>query len=158
MIKTMGKNLIIIILGAISAPILSLIKTYIYDDWDFFKFFFPLIIMDTVLGVAKNWKYGTLSSKAWGKIFWKLFSYGFILILAHIMTHFTIDGQVVIVFSWFDDAVYSALMIKEGISILENLGAINENLVPTWLLNKLKYFDVNGKFDTNETNTKQDSL
>lgn len=154
MIKTMSKNLLIVLAGTISVPVLELIEKYVYSDWDFFKFFFPLIIMDTVLGVAKNWKYGTLSSKAWGKIFWKLFSYGFILILAHIMTHFTIDNQVVIMFSWFDEAIYSALMIKEGISILENLGAINENLVPTWLLNKLKYFDANGKFEIDNAQPK----
>ena len=142
----MTKNLFIIISGVISAPLMELIEKYLFKDWDFFKFFFPLIIMDTLLGVIKNWKYGTLSNDAWGKVLWKMLTYGFILILAHIITHFTVDGQVVIVFSYFDEAIYSALVIKESISILENLGAVNPNLIPKWLLQRLKQFDTSGKF------------
>lgn len=151
----MTKNLFIASVGVATAPILEMFEKYLFNDWDFFKFFFPLIVMDTILGVAKNWKHGTLSSDAWGKIFWKLLTYGFILILAHIITHFTVDGKLVIVFSWFDEAIYSALMVKESISILENLGAINENLVPKWMLQRLKTYDTSGKFVVDETEDKK---
>ena len=142
----MTKNLFIVLSSIITAPIMEQIEKYLYSDWDFFKFFFPLIVMDTAAGVIKNWKYGTLSNSAWGKIIWKLLTYGFILILAHIITHFTVEGKVVIVFSYFDEAIYSALVVKESISILENVGAINKNLVPKWLLQRLKQFDTSGKF------------
>lgn len=142
----MTKNLFIAIAGIVSAPVLELFEKYLFGDWDFFKFFFPLVVIDTFCGVLKNWKYGTLSSKAWEKVLWKLLTYGIILILAHIITHFTVEGKVVIVFSYFDEAIYSALVVKESISILENVGAINPNLVPKWLLQRLKQFDTSGKF------------
>lgn len=147
----MTKNLFIVMFGLISAPIIEHIEKYLYNDWDFIKFLIPLIIMDTIFGVLKNWKYGTLSSDAWGKVVWKFISYTSLLILAHILTHFTVDGNVVVVFTWLDEAVYSALMVKEGISIVENLGAISPTLLPKWLLIRLKQFDETGKFLNTET-------
>lgn len=58
--------------------------------------------------------------------------------LAHIMTSFTINGNTVKALGWFDTLVYTTLMVKEGISILEDIGAIVELLLITLLtLNRI---------------------
>lgn len=142
----MTKNLFIGIIGLISGPIIENVEKYLFNDWDFVKFLISLVIIDTAAGVWKHWKYKTLSADAWGKVISKIISYGFILVLAHILTHFTVDGEIVIGFSWLDEAIYSALVVKEGISIFQNVGAINPNLLPKWLLTRMIQFDENGKF------------
>jgi hypothetical protein len=36
--------------------------------------------------------------------------------------------------------------VREGISIVEKIGALKPNLLPVWILKRLKHFDENGKF------------
>ena len=49
-------------------------------------------------------------------------------------------------FGWFDDLAYSAIVVREAISIIENIGAINNNLLPPWILKRLRQFDSTGKY------------
>lgn len=135
-----------IIATFLSFPIFKIVEKYFFADWEFLKFLFVLVIGDTVLGFYKHFKHKTLSSKAWGKIINKLISYGSLLIVSHVLGSFTIKGETIHSFGWLHTLVFASLMVKEGISIIENIGAINENLVPKWLLKKLKEFDKNGKF------------
>jgi len=150
---TMNKLGIILFVSPCLAAILTFVNKYIFNDWEYAIFLVIAIAIDTLLGFYKHFKRGTVSSSAWGKILSKIISYGSILTIIHILSHFTVDCEQVKIFAWIETIAYSALMVKEGISILENVGTINEKWVPTWLLKKLKEFDETGKFTTDENNS-----
>jgi hypothetical protein len=38
-------------------------------------------------------------------------------------------------------------MVRESISILENIGSIRPELIPQWVLKKLKQYDRTGRFE-----------
>ncbi len=142
----MTKFLTIIIMAVFLTPINGVVEKYFFNDWEFLIYLFLMIVIDTILGFLKHYKRGTVSSKAWGKIITKLISYGSLLIVGHILAGFTVQGDCITSFNWIRTFVYTSLMVKEGISIIENIGAINESFVPKWLLKKLKEFDEQGKF------------
>jgi len=121
-------------------------QEFIFDDWQYLIYLGILFIVDTVTGFMKAMKYGTISSSGFGRVIRKMVSYFSVLILAHVLTNFKIDGEVSTLFGWVDDFAYTSLLIKEAISILENIAAINPAWVPKWLLKKLKQFDAEGKF------------
>ena len=131
-------------------------ETYIYEDWGFLKFLLVLVVVDTLLGLYRAIRQKNLSSKAWGMVLDKVISYTSILIMIHVLSFFTVGGKVVEAFTWIKVIAYSMLMVKEGISILENVGAINSRLVPKWILKKLKEFDEEGKFVLGKVGTTSD--
>lgn len=126
------------------SPIVSYIEKYIFSDWDFFNFLMVLVIIDTILGVWKHMVNETLSSKGFGVFFNKVATYLVMLVLCHVMANFTIEGKPSLVFSWMPHVIYSAIVVKEAISFIENIGAINPKWVPTSVLKRLKEFDKNG--------------
>lgn len=142
----MTKNLYTIIVATVFTPVIEFLEKYAFCDWEFLRFLIILMVIDTITGIIKYWKIGDISSAAFGRILMKIISYMSVLIIAHVLSHFTIAGKMVGLFAWVDNLAYSALIAKEAISILENLGAINPKWIPTWLLKRLKEFDANGHF------------
>lgn len=147
----MSKSILILLVSLGLFPFTGLIEKYFFSDWEFLKYLIIMIVGDTILGFLKNLKAKTLSSRAWGQIVLKLISYMSLLIVSHVFATFTISGSDVKVLDWFETLVLTSLMVKEGISIIENIGAVNESLVPGWLLKKLKEFDNTGKFKNDES-------
>ncbi len=145
----MSKIIAFLTITLFLTPINGVIEKYFFNDWEFLIFLFIMIGLDTVLGFLKHYKRGTVSSKAWGKIISKIISYGGLLIVGHILAVFTVQGDNITSFNWIRTFVYTSLMVKEGISIIENIGAINQSFIPKWLLKKLKEFDEQGKFLNN---------
>jgi hypothetical protein len=45
-----------------------------------------------------------------------------------------------------EDLCYAALVVREAISIIENLGVIKPGLIPLWILKRLKQYDNEGTF------------
>ena len=140
------KQLFIFITSIAVSPVVKIIEKYVFDDWEFLGFLMVLILFDTVLGFWKHYKRNTISSDGFGDFFSKIAVYGSMLILCHVATHFEINDKQNIVFNWLPYIIYSGIILREGISYVENLGAINEKWVPTGLLKKLKEFDNKGKF------------
>ena len=138
-----------ILIASILTPFVSFMESYIFNDWEFLKYLMILMVLDTITGLAKYFKLQTVSSRAFAKIFTKLIVYACVLTLTHVITHFKVQGTENIVFGWFDDFAYSALIVREGISILENFGVLCPRMVPKILLGKLKEFDNNGTFKKN---------
>lgn len=126
------------------APIIHIIETYLFSDWQFLAFLFVLIGIDTALGFIKAFNENELDSEDFAHLFKKVIVYLVILILTHVLVHFTVDGEQNILFSWFNSAAYSSLMVRESLSILKNLGKVYPGLVTTGLLKKLKSFDADG--------------
>jgi len=129
-------------------PIIAFLETFIFDDWEFVQFLAILVAGDTILGFIRSFKFHQVSSKGFGQIILKLLSYMSLLILAHVLTHYKVQGSPSYLFLWFDDMVYAVIIVREAISILENMASIYPQCIPDWLLKRLKEFDLKGKINT----------
>jgi phage-related holin len=121
-------------------------EKYVFADWQFLNFFVVLVTIDTVLGWYKACKGGSFSIKLLHMLIQKIIIYICFLVLVHIVSHFTIEGEKNSFFTWFNSFAYSAIIVRESISVLENMGAIRPGLIPSWILKKLKQFDKDGFF------------
>lgn len=132
----------------ISVPSTFLLEllSYLYRDWEFAKWIAVAVIVDTLLGLAKHWLYKDISSdEFWHKFAKKIFVYIMLLITSNILNHYTVNGSVVGATSWIGEYLCVFMMIREAISILENVNAILP-VVPKWLLRRLKDFNENGEY------------
>jgi toxin secretion/phage lysis holin len=134
--------------------LVHILEKYVFSDVDFLISLGIVIAMDTVLGFWKHWKSKTVSSQGFSKFISKFVIYGFALVLTHTLTNFTINGVPNSLFGWIDTVIYSAIMVREAISIFENIGAINNNILPSFILKRLKQFDEKGNFMGNDTDSK----
>lgn len=132
--------------SAAFAGIKTVFDTYIFSDWQFVFFLVIIVLVDTILGTYKAYKKKTLESRAYARLFEKILLYGGILIMSHVLISFPISGTATGLFDWVDDVLYCAMMVREAISILENVGEIKPNLLPAWILARLKKFDESGQF------------
>ena len=132
--------------SAAFAGIKTVFDTYIFSDWQFVLFLITLVVVDTVLGTYKAYVKKTLESRAYARLFEKIMLYGAILITSHVLISFPISGTATGLFDWVDDVLYCAMMVREAISIFENVGEIKPNLLPAWVLARLKKFDESGQF------------
>lgn len=122
------------------------LDTYVFADWQFVLFLLVMIIVDTGLGTYNAWKMKVLESRAYARLFEKILLYGSVLVMSHILMKFPVHGVVTGLFDWIDDILYCAIMVREAISIVENVGEIKPDLLPKWVLSRLKKFDESGQF------------
>ena len=128
------------------SAIAGLFNTYIFNDWSFLVYLVIMIMIDTILGVWKAFKYGNLSSARFGGLVIKSVLYAIFLVVIHNLTNFSTNDVTKSIFMWVEELCYAALLVREAISIIENIGAIKPDLLPVWILKRLKSFDENGKF------------
>lgn len=141
----MNNKYILLALYIANTAVVQFFEKYVFADWQFLVFLLILIAVDTIVGFLYAWRTNSLDSEDFSKLFIKVISYLLILILTHVMVHFTVNGQVNNLFGWFNSAAYSSLMIRESLSILKNLGKLYPGLIFPQLLKKLKDFDSDGK-------------
>lgn len=122
---------------------IQIFERYIFSDWDYLKFLVVLIILDTVLGFIKHWLIKDVSSKAYGLIAKKLIIYSSVMILANVCRTFTIAGESQISLQWFSIFCCTMLMVRESLSIVENIEIICPGTFPLWIIKRLKDFDNN---------------
>ena len=136
------RDLKITILAALPlSPFLELFEKYVFGDWEFVKFLVVLVCIDTGLGFIKHWIAHDISSKAYGMIGKKLIVYSSVMALSHVLANFKIASNAVDSFVWFRYFACSALMVREGISIIENCEEIVPGFMPTWIIKRLKGFN-----------------
>ena len=128
------------------SAIAGLFNTYIFNDWSFLVYLVIMIMIDTILGVWKAFKYGNLSSARFGGLVIKSVLYAIFLVVIHNLTNFSTNDVTKSIFMWVEELCYAALLVREAISIIENIGAIKPDFLPVWILKRLKSFDKNGKF------------
>lgn len=132
------------------APVIHFVDIYIFSDWEFLKFLLCLIGIDTGLGMFNAWKKFSLSSDLFSRLFGKLILYLVFLVLTHVLVHFTVEGNKNELFSWFSSFAYSGIMVREGLSIVENITKINPNILPAWIMDRLKIYDKTGPEPINQ--------
>lgn len=138
---TIKKICVIVFLSVPLTGIVNFIETYIYSDWNFLISLFILIALDTVTGFLKAFVTKSFESAKMAKIAIKLILYSVSLICIHVLTNFTVNGVHPPLIDWFDDFAFSLLMLREGVSVLENVAIIKPDLLPKKLLTYLKQFD-----------------
>ena len=122
------------------------ILKYIYQDWEFAKWIAIAIIVDTILGIAKHWIHQDISSEAfWAKFAKKIFVYMMLPITSNVLSNYTVNGHVVGATQWIGEYLCVVMLIREAISIFENVNAIMP-MVPAWLLKRLKDFNEKGEY------------
>lgn len=130
------------------SPVVLFIEKYVFADWQFFRFLMVLVTVDTILGIWKHWIRGSISSRGFGMLIQKLILYLFFLILVHIVSHFTVEGFKNDFFGWFTSFGYSAIIVRESISIIEKMGIIRPGLIPLWILKRLQQYDKDGSYQS----------
>lgn len=128
---------------------------YIYQDWEFAKWIGIAIGIDTLLGIIKHIIYKDFSSEDfWSKFAKKIFIYIVLLILSNILINYTVNGHVVGTTQWFGEYLCVAMLLREAISVLENINAIYP-VLPPWILKRMKDFNDSGEY-VNKKNEKYD--
>ena len=109
-------------------------------SWKLFTGVVVLLMIDTVLGMWKHWHLKTFSSSGFSKLLGKVVIYWAFFKMADIVARVQMLG-------WTGDFMVSALLIREAISITENMAILRPELILNWILKRLKDFDEDGKVD-----------
>lgn len=123
------------------APVIAWVEKYVYSDWEFLKFLFVVITVDTILGLVKAFVQKQVSSKGFSMVLKKIIIYTSALITTSALVKFTVAGAPQVAFGFLNNVVFSAIMVREAISIFENIGEIDPNVLPSWILKYLHKFD-----------------
>ena len=142
----MAMKTIIALIGALPFTFAVNMLQYIYRDWEFAKWICIAVVVDTAVSLFKHWTVKDLSSEDfWVKFSRKIFVYICLLILSNLLTNYTVNGHLVGSTQWIGEYLCVYMLIREAISILENVNAVMP-IVPVWLLRRLKDFNENGEY------------
>lgn len=127
------------------ATLSSFTNTYIFNDWSIVPFLIVIVGIDTITGIWKSILKHDFSSYSFGGFMTKVVLYSLFLIMVHVMTSFSKNDTINnLLFDWAQQGAYAAIFIREALSIVENIGHIKPNLLPKWILKRLRDFDENG--------------
>ncbi len=143
------------IVGSVPVTVGVNFLKYIYQDWEFAKWIGIAIAIDTLMGIVKHWKYKDFSSEDfWHKFAKKIFIYIVLLILSNILINFTVNGHIVGTTQWIGEYLCVFMLLREAISVLENINAIYP-ILPAWVLKRLKDFNENGEYVNTKNGQKE---
>jgi phage-related holin len=102
------------------------------------------VLADSVTGFYGAFRRGEISSKGYAKFIDKFVVYGVLIAVTWVIMR--LSKQEFTALLWSDDVILTALIFRELISVVENLGKINNSLLPSFLLKYLKQFNEEGQF------------
>lgn len=148
---------VIMIKSAICAAVASVPLTvvadymqYLITDWEFAKWIAVLIVIDTLLGIAKHLLYKDASSEDfWSGFAKKISVYLVLMILSNVLSNYTIYGEAVGSTEWMSKYLCIYMIVREAISIVENSNAIYP-ILPAKLIKRFKDFGENGEYLVND--------
>ena len=106
-------------------PFVGWFEKYVFGDWEFLKFLVVLMIVDTLIGFLHHIKKKDFSVEGFEKIL-------------------IIGG-----FEWFRVTICTALIVREALSILNNIQKVYPNVLPPRIRKYLKYYDETGEIKKN---------
>lgn len=136
-----------VILAIPLSTIFSVIEKYVFADWEFLKFLIVSMTIDTGTSWWYHIKQRTFSSKGFAQLFTKIIIYSILLIVAHIFGAYTVNGESFEQMKWFRTFICTALIVRESISIVENVNKIKPGIIPEKIARYLKDYDETGKFN-----------
>lgn len=142
----MALKTIIAVIGAFPCTIAVNLLQYIYRDWEFAKWIFVAVVVDTIVSLVKHWILEDLSSEEfWSKFSKKIFVYICLLIASNILNNYTVNGHVVGSTQFIGEYMCTAMLLREVFSIVENGCAIMP-VLPKSFLKRLKDFNEKGEY------------
>lgn len=114
----------------------AIFNKYIFSNWDFALILAIFVSLDTATGIWKAWKLKKVNSNRLGGVFSKLILYAIVLAITHGMTTFGSDSL-----AWAQEGIFAFLLIREGLSVLENVSVIHPGILPKSILTRLAAFD-----------------
>jgi phage-related holin len=133
--------------GAISSVlsfVIMIIDKYVFNDWEFIAMLTVLIALDTILGFYVAFINKEVSSDKFAKLFTKIIVYMVMLICSHSATHVKANGSDIVILAWLDSVIYSGIVVREILSLFEKCAIIQPNLVPQWIIKRLKQYNETG--------------
>jgi phage-related holin len=133
--------------GAISSVlsfVIMIIDKYVFNDWEFIAMLTVLIALDTILGFYVAFINKQVSSDKFAKLFTKIIVYMVMLICSHSATHVKANGSDIVILAWLDSVIYSGIVVREILSLFEKCAIIQPNLVPQWIIKRLKQYNETG--------------
>ena len=156
-IKTLSKFMTITEFTTLSSflgLVVWFVEKYIFNDWEFITMLIVLIILDTVLGIVVAGKYKKVSSDGFAKFGTKIIVYMVMLICTHTAVNIRANGSEIWVLGWIDSAVYSGILVREILSLFEKCAHLKPDLVPKWILERLKQYNEKGKIEDESDNNR----
>ena len=139
----MALKTIVALFGALPCTIAVNLLQYVYRDWEFAKWIFIAVVVDTVVSLVKHWIIKDLSSEEfWSKFSKKIFVYICLLITSNLLNNYTVNGQST---QWIGEYMCTAMLLREVFSIVENGCAIMP-VLPKSFLKRLKDFNEKGEY------------
>lgn len=123
---------------------LSFFERYIYNDWKVISSIAIFVVMDTCLGLYKGWKYRKLSSKHFSRFFEKVIAYFCLLVISHHIGDYSAHQWAEPVLNTVAGSLGLGILIREAISIIENIEIIRPGTVPKYVSDKFNLFDEQG--------------
>jgi phage-related holin len=136
-----------LITGFAAASIATLFEKYVFNDWEFAVFLCIAILIDTLTGTYAALKVNKISSHRFRKMFEKVLIYAAVIFVAHGLQNFSSHNTTKWVFDWIEQGVYSALLVAEFLSIIENADKIRPGIIPKFIAKKLKQYNETGNID-----------
>lgn len=131
--------------------IFDLIEIHLFNDWQVLIALLVLVHIDTALGFVNAVKTKAVSSKAFSKYFEKLLLYFSALVVIHVLYNLPSMDAIKVILGGFKATAQSLIVVREGISVLELIGAIRPGLINPNILSYLKKFDTSGKLSDLQT-------
>ena len=126
-----------ILVASFSGFLMQLIQQYIFKDWQYLKFLLIVFLLDTFYGIWRRVKEGTFNFNKLWDIVAKVFVYAGFLIVGHVLSYFTVNGEVA-GYGYVANGFYIMLLLFESRSALRNIGAIYPSLaIVQYLENKI---------------------
>lgn len=126
-------------------PIIEFLAQYIFSDWHFVFTMVVLVSIDLILGVMVASRRGNISSEKFSKTITKVLIYMLLLIATHIVSSFKVNGEINSIFSWLDSLVYSTIMVREFLSIVEKTAILGVFKLPNFIKEKLEIYGADGE-------------
>ncbi len=118
--------------------IADFVERYVFGDCHWVIYLAVLVVLDTILGFTKHWLSNTVSSRGWGDVGVKLLLYSSVLILGHVLGHVEVAAESgTSQLSWFKTFSCIFLIVREALSIVENIEEIKPGFFPAWLVKRL---------------------
>lgn len=115
----------------------GIVTRYLFNDWDFLAFLLVFVALDTLTDALVALKSRTFTVAKIGHFVNKCFAYAALLIVAHGLTNFKIHEGVNWLFKLVDAVIYTILMGREAVCIVDNVTKLDPELLPEPIKAKL---------------------
>jgi len=127
-------------LGLAYAPVVIFVEKYLLSEMHLLINLFILVFIDTIMGVIYAYKQKRISSAGFSKAIVKMLIY-ILLLIAVNQGHINVNpSPLSTIMEWLDGVVYSTIVIRELLSIIEKATILGYIKLPQKVKERLDIF------------------